>query len=94
MKTKLLYSAMAIFAAILITPDFSQAQSVGKPSGNTLNFFNTNNAGGLLGHREGGTFGTFGNSDQWIGNGQPVTVPGGSTKVPAYGLRSQWAGQT
>lgn len=70
------------------------AQSVGKPDGNVSNFFTTNSFGRLLGHREAGSFGSFGTSDQWIGIGQPFTGANSGVKVPAYGMRSQWSGQT
>ncbi|MDW3195674.1 MAG: tail fiber domain-containing protein [Cytophagales bacterium] len=71
----------------------TNAQTIGKPDGNTLNFFSTNSFGRLLGHRESGTFGNLGASDQWIGIGQPTISPGSIVKVPAYGLRAQWDGE-
>lgn len=71
----------------------TSAQTIGKPDGNTLNFFSTNSFGRLLGHRESGTFGNLGATDQWIGIGQPTISPGSLIKVPAYGLRAQWDGE-
>jgi len=56
-----------------------QAQQVGTPNANT-SFFNTNNQGKLLAHRQSGTFGNFGS--KWIGIGNP-------SGVPAYGFRIQ-----
>ncbi|MGB3466889.1 MAG: tail fiber domain-containing protein [Cyclobacteriaceae bacterium] len=94
MKSKLHYGILLIIAALLITPVLSNAQTVGKPDGNTLNFFSTNIFGKLLGHREAGNFGFFNTTDQWIGIGQPTVNPFSTTKVPAYGLRNQWEGQT
>ena len=94
MKAKFYFGTLLIIAALITAPMVTQAQSVGKPAGNTLNFFDTNFTGGLLGHREQGSFGTFNVNDQWIGIGQPVVSPFSSTKVPAYGLRAQWQTQT
>lgn len=94
MKTKQLLILFLIAGLFAFAPQYSQAQTIGKPDGNTLNFFTTNSTGRLLGHREAGSFGSFVSSAQWIGIGQPVTFPGSTTKVPAYGLRSQWSGQT
>lgn len=94
MKTKNLLNVLLIIAIIGVTPLVTQAQTIGKPDGNTLNFFSTNFFGKLLGHSETGSFGSFATSAQWIGIGQPVVSPFSSTKVPAYGLRSQWLGQT
>ncbi|MEM9338113.1 MAG: hypothetical protein AAGA66_05250 [Bacteroidota bacterium] len=86
-------SFFCIASILLISIGTVQGQAIGKPFGNTLNFFDTNNSGGLLGHLEGGTFGVFSSGNQWIGIGQPFTMINGSTKVPAYGFRSQWEGQ-
>lgn len=93
MKTKNLLNLLLIIAVIGFTPIVTKAQTIGKPDGNTLNFFSTNFFGKLLGHSEAGSFGSFASSAQWIGIGQPVVSPFSSTKVPAYGLRSQWSGQ-
>lgn len=70
------------------------AQQVGKPQGNLINFFNSTPAGGLLGHLEAGLYGQFAVTDQWIGIGQPFTAINSGVKVPAYGFRSQWESQT
>ncbi|MEM6830547.1 MAG: hypothetical protein AAF551_08510 [Bacteroidota bacterium] len=86
-------SFFCIASILLISIGTVQGQAIGKPFGNTLNFFDTNNSGGLLGHLESGTFGVFSSGNQWIGIGQPFTMINGSTKVPAYGFRSQWEGQ-
>lgn len=94
MKTKQLLILFVIAGLFAVSPQYAQAQTIGKPDGNLLNFFSTNSTGRLLGHSEAGSFGSFASSAQWIGIGQPVTFPGSATKVPAYGLRSQWQGQT
>ncbi|MEL6562347.1 MAG: hypothetical protein AAFQ94_29515, partial [Bacteroidota bacterium] len=94
MKTKQLLILFLVAGLFAVLPQDAQAQTIGKPDGNLLNFFSTNSTGRLLGHSEAGSFGSFASSAQWIGIGQPVTFPGSTTKVPAYGLRSQWQGQT
>ena len=88
-----LFCALCVISSLLFGFGELNAQSVGTPNGNTSSFFNTNTTGRLLGHREVGTFGSFGLSSQWIGIGQPTISTSSSTKVPAYGLRSQWLGQ-
>ena len=89
------FNALAILGLLIFGYDEAQAQGVGTPNGNTSSFFSTNSAGRLLGHREVGTFGSFPAGNQWIGIGQPTTsLAAGSPKVPGYGLRSQWEGQT
>ena len=93
MKLNRLTAAVTLCGLLLFGFISVQAQSVGTPNGNTA-FFNTNNTGKLLGHRENGTFGSFATGDQWIGIGQPTVSTTSSTKVPAYGVRSQWLGQS
>ncbi|MEL7145839.1 MAG: tail fiber domain-containing protein, partial [Bacteroidota bacterium] len=92
MKTNNLLLVVALFSVLLFGVGAVEAQTVGTPNGNTA-FFNTNSTGKLLGHRETGSFGLFGSGNQWIGIGQPTVSPFSTTKVPAYGLRSQWQGQ-
>jgi len=43
--------------------------------------------GQLLGQLQSGTFGTFGNNNQWIGIGQPSF---GGNLLSTYGFRTQW----
>ena len=91
---KLYYAFIALGFLVFGNADVT-AQGVGTPNGNTSSFFSTNNAGRLLGHREAGTFGAFPSGNQWIGIGQPTTfLSPFAPKVPAYGLRSQWEGQS
>ncbi|MEM9338111.1 MAG: hypothetical protein AAGA66_05240 [Bacteroidota bacterium] len=84
---------ISFFCLLIVSSGYVQGQSVGKPSGNASNFFNTDSFGRLLGHSESGSFGSFSNSAQWIGIGQPLVAPNVPNKIPAYGLRNQWAGQ-
>lgn len=83
-----------LFLIVLLAGSYVQvdAQSAGMPDGSLVSFFSTNNLGRQLGHRESGTFGNLGGSDQWIGIGQPTISTTSSTKVPAYGMRAQWDG--
>ncbi len=78
-------------AMLLSSTSHLSAQSVGLP----LPFapFNSSPSGGLLYHLENGVVSSFAPANQWIGIGQPL-IPGTGVKVPAYGLRNQWNGQT
>ena len=93
MKINKLLSVLVVLGLLIFGDASVNAQSIGTPNGNTSTFFSTNNTGRLLGHREGGTFGSFSTGSQWIGIGQPTVSTTSSVKVPAYGLRSQWQGQ-
>lgn len=76
--------------ALILTAGYVDAQSVGKPDGNFLNFINTNAFGRQLAHEQApGTFGTFAPNAQWIGIGQPTV---GGLPLPIYGMRLQWDG--
>lgn len=84
-----------VFFALLLTVSSlvsAQPPRVGLPFNS---FFNTQSDGSLLGHSQAGQFGDLGSANQWIGIGQPSIqlVPGLTTTLPVYGLRSQWSGQ-
>jgi hypothetical protein len=84
-----IFTLLTAFALIL-TAGYVDAQLVGKPDGNFLNFINTNAFGRQLAHEQvGGTFGSFAPNAQWIGIGQPAV---GGLPLPLYGMRVQWNG--
>lgn len=83
-KTFFQLALLCSFFGLLALP--SQAQQIGKPDGNLINFFNTNGQGGQLAHRQSGFFGGFGAADQWISLGRPNF---GGFPLPVYGLRIQ-----
>lgn len=84
MKNFILKSICVLLVFALCT-EYTQAQTMGKPAGNNLNFFNTTNFGGQIGHRQSGAFGQFATSSRWIGIGQP-NIPG---PTELYGMRLQ-----
>jgi len=81
----LLIKLLCLFLVVAFSPDFLSAQTMGKPNGNNLDFFATNNTGKQIGHRQLGAWGTFNNNARWIGIGQP-SVP---SSVELYGMRIQ-----
>ena len=68
-----------VIILVCLLPTTINAQQVGFPSGFS---FNTDSAGGQLGHSQDGSFGTP-SSGQWIGIGEPNVGP------QAYGMRIQ-----
>lgn len=88
MKSTLNWSVTLALGITIIVTSVATAQTppdVGKPQGNTLNFFSTDMFGGVLGHRQQGAFGnlTAANS-RWIGIGR-APVP----QRELYGMRIQ-----
>ncbi len=81
---KLIKLFCVLFIFSLSNPNIS-AQSVGKPGGNLLNFFNTSATGGQIGHSQAGSFGNFVFNSRWIAIGQPA-LPSGQE---LYGMRIQ-----
>ena len=79
-----------VLGIALVAGSITYGQTVGKPGGNSPNFFTTdgsgnNDFGGQLGHRQSGPFGIVDNPlSRWIAIGQPNGVP-----EEVYGMRIQ-----
>ena len=76
-----------LLLAVILTSGaaFGQQPRVGKPFGNTLNFFSTQNVGSTLAHSQSGVFGNVNDGiARWISIGRPSGV-----QEEVYGMRIQ-----